>query len=104
MERNDTKKAEIKEELVQNYCVKFLTRLNEVQRENGGDYLASTEMTWADIFIAEFLGKLESTLDTDILKEYEYVRKTKEAVESNPNIKEWLNNRPRDWFVKGHSF
>jgi len=96
LEKDATKKEELKKELVKTHCAKFFAKMNTIQHENGGVYLVSKEMTWADIVVVQYLGKLENTVDSGILSGFPHLRKLKDAVESHPNIKDWLNKRPKD--------
>jgi glutathione S-transferase len=93
-EKDPAKKSELKQEFTKNHCAKFLSKMNTIQQENGGAFLVSKEMTWADITIAERLERLETTVDAGILSGYPNLRKMKDAVLGGPKIKEWIAKRP----------
>jgi len=84
VEKYAKKKEELRKELIAIHYTKFLSKMNTIQHENGGLYLLTDEMTWADLVIAQYIGKLEKTVG------YPHLRKMKDAVERHPNIKEWL--------------
>jgi len=96
LERDPAKKEEIRKELAKTHCAVFLRKVNTIQHENGGLYLVGKELTWADIFIAAFLDKLERTIDSNLLRGWPHVRKMKESVENQLKIKEWLAKRPKE--------
>jgi len=60
LERNPTKKEEIRKELAKTHCSVFLRKINTIQHENECLYLVGKELTWADVFIADVLDKLEN--------------------------------------------
>lgn len=52
------------------------------------------DLTWADVFIADKLDRLEQSEGADVLDKYPNLKKFKEAVYAIPNIKAYVEKRP----------
>jgi len=92
-EKDDAKKAELKKPAMEK-SEKFLTRLNEKAKENGGKHLVGKSMTWIDILVAYFLELIARNFHQDLLSPYGSVKSILDSVFNEPKIKEWIATRP----------
>jgi len=90
-EKDAEKKAKLHEEFKANTVPKYLTKFNDVQKKNGGRLLVGTEITWADIFIADKLARLEQSEGPNVFDNYQELRQFKQHVLSQPKIKAHLD-------------
>lgn len=54
------------------------------------------QLTWVDLFAAEFFDKILTYGDPNALDAYPLVKKHKEDVYTIPNIKKYIDQRPKD--------
>ncbi|OXA52352.1 glutathione S-transferase 1 [Folsomia candida] len=73
---------------------KYLSKFNDIQSKVDGPYLIGKDLTWADIFIADKLNRLQETEGPDVLDPYPNLKAFKEAVHAVPNIKAYVSQRP----------
>ncbi|XP_021946626.1 glutathione S-transferase 1 [Folsomia candida] len=88
------KKAKAKEAFVKVHMPAKLKKLNMLKNENGGNFLVGKNLTWADIFIADKLERLETSVGPKVLDGYPHLRKLKEAVFNVDKIRAYLAARP----------
>ncbi|XP_060820570.1 glutathione S-transferase-like isoform X1 [Bombus pascuorum] len=75
----------------------MLHKLDEQVKNNGGHFV-NGKLTWADLFYAAQSETLSNMLQTDINKDHPELKKLVEKVRSLPNIKAYLDSRPKSMF------
>src|SRR5690348_2437655 len=95
MEKDETKKEELKKALIETSAPKYMGKINEMQGKNGGTWLVGKYTTWADSWIAYCLDFIEMRVGAPI-SNYPNLKKMREAFYSIPQIKEYVANRPAD--------
>ncbi|VEN61543.1 unnamed protein product [Callosobruchus maculatus] len=75
----------------------YLERLNAQAEKNGG-HLACNRLTWADMYLAAILPYLNFMAKKDILADAPALKKVCDQVYQLPNIKKWLEKRPKTEF------
>jgi len=88
-ETKEKKKVTLKAFVATNF-----QRIEELIKNNGGNYIAGPELSWADLSVAHYVETLEKTVDPDIFKSYPNLLKLKETVFQLPQIKKWVAERP----------
>ena len=73
----------------------MIGRLNEQVERNGG-YLASTNITWADIVFVAVLEYLNDLMGYDIIEKAAFLKILRTKILELPKIKEWIAKRPSD--------
>ncbi len=92
-EKDADKKAKAHADFQSTALPKYLTKLEAIKGSSGGSYLVGKDLTWADIFIADKLGRLQESEGTDVLDKYPNLKKFKEEVHAIPNIKAYVDQR-----------
>lgn len=92
-EQDEEKKKVIIEEAVTNGREKFISRFNSLLEANGG-YFIGSEITWADIFVANVIDFNEKWWNVQIAEGFPAVQKHIQMVFNAKGIKEWIETRP----------
>ncbi|KAL5014353.1 hypothetical protein ScPMuIL_008623 [Solemya velum] len=96
-EKDETKKEELKKEMVETHYPKFLGLLDKILDANGGDYLYGKELTLADLAVVDLLEGATERFSCS-LAEHPKVAAHKKRIEELPKIAEWLKKRPKTDF------
>ncbi|KAK7864588.1 hypothetical protein R5R35_003179 [Gryllus longicercus] len=72
----------------------YLTRLEKLVKDNGG-YFAHGKLSYADVIFAALEEFLSGCMESDLLEGYPNLKSLVEKVNSNPEIKAWINKRPK---------
>jgi len=91
---DETRKMEVKKNVLNKAIPKFLAPLDEDIKTNGGKYLVGDNFTWVDFLLAHFTELFEGFVDKTILDKYPAVKAHQENVFNIPQIKEWIAKRP----------
>ncbi|XP_032666452.1 glutathione S-transferase-like [Odontomachus brunneus] len=94
------KDAAIKEKFKQIAFEKYpvcLSKFEEQVKKNGG-YFVGKKLSWADIQYAAYVDMLCAFTAKDINKDYPELKKLVEKVNALPNIKAYLEKRPKSIF------
>jgi len=73
----------------------YLTRFNKLLEKQGKTWLVGDSLSWADIVLVHFCKQYELIFGLHLLKDYPAIQKLADAVENQPKIKEWIENRPK---------
>jgi len=93
IEQDMDKRAVMVEELKTKTMPEYMKKFNKVVADNGGNYLVGKRLTWADLFLVNFLEIFEDSIDANLLKNSPALRKLKDNVMSIPAIKDWVADR-----------
>jgi len=89
-----TKRKAIVEDLKANVFPGYLEKFNKVVEKNGGNYLVGKRLSWADLFLVNFLQIWCDSIDANLLSKYPALKKLQENVMAVPAIKDWVDTRP----------
>ncbi|XP_050501694.1 glutathione S-transferase-like [Diabrotica virgifera virgifera] len=89
----ESKKKPLFEEILPFYLEKLEA---QVQKNNG--YLATGKLTWADLYFVALLQYFQFMLGKDLVENSPNLQKLKEKVLALPNIKAWVEKRPKTKF------
>jgi len=89
-----TAKAKAHEDFKSGPLPKYLGKFNDIKGKVGGKFLVGEGLTWADIFIADKLDRLQESEGDDVLDKYPALKAFKEAVYATPNISSYVQQRP----------
>jgi len=95
MEKDAEKKEEARKNLVETICPKVLKQLNDIVSSTEGDYISGDKLTWADLFLANWLSIWTKSLSTDLVADFPALKKQWETVLDLPEIKKWIAERPQ---------
>jgi len=95
LEQDMAKRDAIKKDIMENVFPHFLSRFNDIVAKNGGKYLVGTKPTWADFWLANFLEIWRDTVDGNLLSKYPALQSQMETIFSIPQIKKWVEKRPK---------
>lgn len=71
--------------------------LEKILKESGSGFFAKSGVSWVDFHIASFTETLEG-LGPDVVKNYKELLKHKEKVYALPQLKKYLESRPKTQF------
>ena len=97
-EKDEAKKKEMAEKMKKEDIPPFMKNMAQALKDNGGQWLVGSDMTYADISLAGLLGMLEKRHPGILGKEAPLLYKHMAKVFGQPNIKEWLRKRPKTEF------
>ncbi len=99
IEKEDTRKAELKKELNETHFPKYLGILNKLITDNGSaeGWIYGNKVTYVDMRIAYITNFVLQT-SPNALDAYPAITKLKAAIEALPNIAKWLKERPESEF------
>jgi len=92
-EQDPAKKDAIKSKFLNETLPPALANLTKILKSNGGKYFVGSDLTWADVAVAHYLGGLTLVEPTGLDKAPE-LKEHSERILSLPKIKEWINKRP----------
>lgn len=95
MEKDDSKKPEMLQEVLKTVKSKYLDVFEKIVKSNGGKHLVGAALTWADIVLAYLFHHFQLLLGMDLTDGYPSLKKVVETVTSTPAIKEWIDKRPK---------
>jgi len=93
-EKDPIKKAELQKNLNENLLPKYLTKMEQIQTENGGNFLVGKSATWADAWITNTFDRMEGTIGAGLLDKYPNLKKYKAAFFAIPSVKAYVDKRP----------
>lgn len=73
---------------------KYLGKFNDIKGAVGGKWLVGDSLTWADIFIADKLDRLQESEGVDVLDKYPNLKAFKNSVFAVPSISAYIQQRP----------
>ncbi|XP_073977882.1 glutathione S-transferase-like [Rhodnius prolixus] len=91
--RDEENKKRVKEPLFNVTIPLYLGKFDNIIKENG--YLANGKLSWADIYFVAILEYFSFMIEQDIVANYENIRQLRDKIHSIPNIKKWINKRPK---------
>jgi len=96
LESDEAKKTVLKTKYIDEQLPGYLTSIENLLKHNhGGDgFFVGTELTWADIAFAHFVGRASMVSKDDFLTKFPKLQALKNRVEDQPKIKEWIKKRP----------
>lgn len=93
VEQDPDKKKQIIADAAKNGREKYISRFNTMLEANGGFFVGS-QLTWADIIVANSIDFCEKLFQVSITEGYPAVKKNLDSVFSAKGIKEWIEKRP----------
>jgi len=72
----------------------YLDRYEGFLKANGTGHFVGNALTWADLYIAELLERLEKIFDPHALEHHPTLKKLVTDVHANPNIAKYVATRP----------
>ena len=94
MEKDETKKAEIKKNIEDNEIPKYVDILEKIVNSSSGNFIFGEKVTYGDLsFVA--ISELIMGMFPSYLEGRPGLSKVKESVENLPNIARWLKERPK---------
>ncbi|XP_066905895.1 glutathione S-transferase [Halyomorpha halys] len=94
----DPATKEKKREPLLNVTVPFyLSKFDQLAQENNG-YLANGKLSWGDIYFIACSSLINHIIEYDMFEQYENLRRLRDNVYSIPQIKNWLETRPKTPF------
>jgi len=93
MEKDPQKKEELYQKFKEEHAKPFLDRYEKFLSDNGSGFFVGQSLTWADIYIYDALLKLKSK-DAQAIEQHPKLKAFITAIESRPNIKNWIEKRP----------
>ncbi|XP_018560948.1 glutathione S-transferase-like [Anoplophora glabripennis] len=94
-EQNEKVKEEKAGPLFNEIIPFYMEKLDAVAKKNNG-YLAVGRLTWADLFFVSMLDYINFMAKKDIIADSPNLQIVKENVLKIPNIKAWIEKRPKD--------
>ncbi|KAJ3663468.1 hypothetical protein Zmor_007727 [Zophobas morio] len=96
-ETDEEKKKALRENVLKEVLPYYLKRFDELCQKNNG-YLAAGRLTWADLYFVSMSQALDIVAGFNILKDYPKLAALKEKILEIPNIKKWVETRPKSEF------
>lgn len=75
--------------------VPFYTERLEAQAKRNNGYLVGGHLTWADLVFVGLIDYINFMLEMDLLSDASNLRKVKENVLAMPNVKAYMERRPK---------
>jgi len=97
-EKDESKKQEIKEKIIQEVPEKYFPKFCKDLEENGGEFIVGKKVTYADFVVFHYFSQTMTTLGEDIFDNYPAIDKYMESMFKIPQIKKWLAKRPNTMF------
>ncbi|XP_071865375.1 glutathione S-transferase S4 [Bombus fervidus] len=72
----------------------YLNKLEDLAKNNDG-YLHGNQLSYADLFFVGISDSLNTAYESDITKDKPHLKSLKEKVLAIPNIKAWIEKRPK---------
>lgn len=93
-EKDETRKTEASNKFFGETIPNTLKVLESKIVKNGSGYFVASGMTWADLFLSDFLGWLHDKKDA-LLAAVPAVKALDDKILSHPKISEWIAKRPK---------
>lgn len=90
-------KEKKREPLMNNTAPFYLGKFDELVKQNNG-YLANGKLSWGDIYFVACGSLINHIIEMDVFDKYENLRILRDNVHSIPQIKIWLETRPKTIF------
>lgn len=74
---------------------RYLKQFNAIIDANGGKFLVGKDLSWADIWLAHVISNVEIVIGAKLAANYPAVQKMKDNVFAVPQIKAWVEKRPK---------
>ncbi|VDN05715.1 unnamed protein product [Thelazia callipaeda] len=95
---NETEKEELLTELEKDEISSFLTRYEGFLTSSSSSYLVGKKISLADLTLFNVIKTFVEYLPADYLKQYPKLNKFMTKIGSNPQIKKWIEMRPKTNF------
>jgi glutathione S-transferase len=92
-EKDPAKKAELEEKYTAENLPKFIKSMEKRLEENGGQWLVGSDLTWADIALANQFSWIDS-FGVEWKKRTPKLEAFQAKIYNMPNIKAWIAKRP----------
>nr|AIT99305.1 glutathione S-transferase sigma 4 [Brachionus koreanus] len=93
-EKDETRKAEVANKFYTETIPNTLKVFESKIAKNGSGYLVASGLTWADLFLVDFLGWLREKKDS-FLSNVPAVKALDQKVLNHPKLSEWIAKRPK---------
>lgn len=93
-EKDEARKTEISNKFFGETLLNTLKVLDSKIVKNGSGHLVPSGLTWADLFLSDFLGWLHDKKDA-LLAAVPAVKALDQKILSHPKISEWIAKRPQ---------
>uniref|UniRef100_A0A0M3HPS6 GST C-terminal domain-containing protein n=1 Tax=Ascaris lumbricoides TaxID=6252 RepID=A0A0M3HPS6_ASCLU len=97
-EQDEAKKIEIFKKLFDDEVTPFFRRYEQFLEKNGTGFFVGHDLSLADLAVFNMLSFFDSKLMPGHLKKYPHLDKFVHKIGELPNIKEWIEKRPRTDF------
>uniref|UniRef100_A0A915A6L8 Uncharacterized protein n=1 Tax=Parascaris univalens TaxID=6257 RepID=A0A915A6L8_PARUN len=97
-EQDEAKKIEIFKKLFDDELTPFFRRYEQFLEKNGTGFFVGRDLSLADLAVFNMLSFFDSKLMPGHLKKYPHLDKFVHKIGELPNIKEWIEKRPRTDF------
>ncbi|XP_076239149.1 glutathione S-transferase S4 [Calliopsis andreniformis] len=87
-------KAKKREEVFTNVIPFYLSKLEELAKNNDG-YLHGGQLSYADLFFVAISDSINTAYESDITKDKPHLKALKEKILAIPSIKAWVERRPK---------
>ena len=95
MEKDEAKKAELVKTLTTEVMPAFIGHFEAVLKKNGGKYLVGDGVTAADLGLANILYEMSGSMGEAWKEKFPDFAKYVDSIMGLPNIKKWLEKRPK---------
>jgi len=98
-ESDPTKKAVLAKEMVEVNFPFYLPKVEQFVKAHGKDgYAVGNKLTWADLYLANFMQIWTENHGKDLLANCPTLEKHMNKIINIPEIKEWIEKRPKTGF------
>jgi len=97
-ESDEGKKAELRITLRDEVIPRFFSKFDAIIKKNGNGLLVGKKITFVDIFSANMVGQFSGFMADLDMNKFPELKKHSEMINSQPNIKEWIDKRPQSAF------
>lgn len=95
LEQDKIKASELRKHLVEISIPTYFTKFDKIQVKNGGQFMIGQNVTWADLWIANLVDRLDERFSKDIeWNLYPNLKKMKDGFFAIPQIKNYIDKRP----------
>ncbi|KAF6207935.1 hypothetical protein GE061_016384 [Apolygus lucorum] len=75
----------------------YLSIYDKTVKENNG-YLANGKLSWVELWFLGFVESIEAVVEEPIFDKYTNLKALKDKVYALPNIKKWIDKRPKSLY------
>ncbi|XP_052071714.1 glutathione S-transferase 1-like [Mytilus californianus] len=94
-EEDAAKKVEISKKLKEEVFPKFITFVEKMLSDNGGQFLVGSEVTLADVAVFDVISRISDMWSQELMNMSTVLKAHCEKIATIPNIKAWLEKRPK---------